>query len=145
MTIDWKHAASFLADTYEVRVEIGEEAPGWRVRVKDDWQVENLPDIYPDETAAREAARAFAEDADEGETEADRLREQAGEPAPDGEWACYWEGPYAGPQDLYASEEAARAAVELANRELRSHSAGHLLCGFEVRRFEAGEWVEAAQ
>ena len=110
---------------------------------------------YWSEEDARKAAENVADSqniAEEGEDADDvirrRLEERAGEPDSEGLWACYWHtvSDDAGPSERYATFEQAEAMVALKQGKLDARNpGGGLLCGFEVRYLEDGEWVRNAE
>lgn len=159
---DWESVATYVATYSEndglgaanVEVCIGEDSDGeWHLHTRDDagGDDEAPSTSYATRADAVVAAEALAAELDEGDGEdADeylrrQLADQAGEPCTDGEWACYWDSACTedcGPRRRYESQEAAQAAVDLANEELAVHNpGGNLLCAFEVRQLVDGEWV----
>lgn len=164
---DWEEdaVASYVA-TYpngdddgaaNVCVYIGQVAGHWFLKTEDDAGGDDECDdaTYETRSAAVAAAAEFAvehDEAEQGEDAADYLKRQleetAGEPDPDGEYCVYWDTSLddSGPGKRYASPEAATAAAELANQGLRKHNpGGNLLCGYEPRRLQDGEWVSLDQ
>lgn len=117
----------------------------------DDMERDVQPKAYWSREDAAKAAQELAASQDEsnaGEDAADvrrrQLRETAGEANPEGLWACYWHtvSDDARPVERYDSAEQAEAAAELKQDELEARNpGGGLLCGFEARYFEDGEWV----
>jgi len=136
-------------------VRVGEAGVRWYVQTSDEAGGSDEADdtAYDTRKEAVAAAEELADRLGEGEPGEDaedylarKLRERAGEPCTDGEWCVYWSTSLedSGPRERYDSEDAARAAVEIANADLHAaHPGGNLLCGFEVRELVDGEWVRS--
>ena len=64
------------------------------------------------------------------------------EPDADGEYCIYWQTVGDDPHVVgrYATADEAQAVAEAMARKLHSVHRGQLLCGYEVRHFEDGEW-----
>lgn len=130
----------------------------WYIRTHDDAGGSDDSDdltAYPTEEAARAAAEGLAAERHEGEDGEDaeayldrKTAERAGEPDQDGNWCVYFDTALedSGPRARYATRKQAEAACEIANKELReanpSSGGTRLLCGYEVRMLEDGEWVD---
>ena len=135
-------------------VRVGEDEAGvWWIEDGDDDVRLGVAGPYHDEDAARAAAEALAaeqhkgEEGEGAESYLERtLAARAGEPTADGEWGCYWSTVLddSHVEGRYATQDAAEAAAEIAQRGLEKHNpGGGLQCGYEVRRLVNGEWVES--
>lgn len=142
-----------------VHVGVAWAGDGWRRR----WYVSTWDDAggsdeaddtaYETEAAAVTAAEELAAARDEGDgTEsaegylARRRVERAGEPDPRGEWAVAWStvGEDGHIVDRYPTQDAAEAACDIAEAELRErHPGGQLLCGHVVLHLIGGKWESA--
>lgn len=140
----------------DVEVQIGEAYGAWFLRTADKGGGADDAEetTYDSEDEARDAAEEFAADRHEGEDGEDaqdylarQLQKPAGEPSEDGEWCVYWSttGDDDHVVDMYATQDQAEAAAEIANTKLRVRHPGALLCGYEVRRLVDGDWVSVEE
>jgi len=159
---DWETVATYVATfdaddgegACDVEVQVGTAQGAWFLRTKDDGGgSDEAPETaFATRDEAVTAAEEFAEEHDEcdGMTAEDyrhkKLVSAAGKPDPKGKWCVYWEtvGDDAHVVDRYPTEDAARAAAEIASGELEEkHPGGRLLCGYSVRQLVAGEWCSS--
>ena len=139
---------------FDCYTRIGQDEDGmyWFDEGDDQTRYEYGP--FPTRKDAVAAAQAYAAENDEGVggEDADQMKERllrqtAGEPDNEGEYCVWWStvGDDSHVVGRYATAEQAMAAGELADRDLRERYPGTLLCGFEVRRLDDGQWVEFAR
>lgn len=150
------YVATFPSDEGEgacdVEVQVGSDPDGsWYVRTRDDAGGSDDADdtAYTSRDKAAAAAEEFAAAADESDGDSAetyltlQLERRAGQPDPEGLWCVYWNsvGPDSGSRERYKTQDAATAATELANAELKARHPGNLLCSYEVRELVNGLWV----
>lgn len=153
--VTWEGSFSYVADIYDGPADYftrwGVTPAGVYFVDDGDEDTRDPATVYWSREDAETAAFELAVSQNEAEAGEDAedtkrrlLKRAVGDVDPEGLWACYWDtvGDDSRPGSRYETREQAAADVELRNIELReANPGGRLLCGYEVRHFEDGEWV----